>query len=205
VLWREYGNLFHTTGPDDSAGPQPGTVLAPAVVQQLAQLQMEGIGPEETWHFRCVGMRTDMKAKIFEWVDEVLDVPTGLLADPAGQIELGNAVTRAEQWSSQLNAIFRRVFSAERERYDHVRQRMQSAYWSQLAGRFRELVLAAAESSVREAALRGWSDTILVVGEGVLNEALDEIGDRGDRLRQRVEALSRYRMARAAKLKEWHG
>ena len=34
--------------------------------------------------FRCIGMRTDMKAKVFEWIDAGFDVPLSLIQDVGG-------------------------------------------------------------------------------------------------------------------------
>src|SRR5690606_38854363 len=101
ALWREYGNLFHTVVPDDSGEVQAGAVRPPAVVVQVAQLQDLGIY-HTIWRFRCTGIRTDMKAKVFEWVDDALDVPSGILADARGQLDIEKAVQLAEDWARRL-------------------------------------------------------------------------------------------------------
>ncbi|HUZ85233.1 MAG TPA: type I-E CRISPR-associated protein Cse1/CasA, partial [Gaiellales bacterium] len=111
ALWREYGTLFQTAAPDDSGEVgKPGTVIPPAVVQQTALLGDTLDDQQSVWRFRCVGMRTAMKAKVFEWVDETLDVPAGILADPAGQAEVTVAVQRAEEWVKRIAAIHHGVY-----------------------------------------------------------------------------------------------
>ena len=201
VLWREYGNLFHTVVPDDSGEVQAGVVQPPAVVLQVAQLQDHGID-HPIWRFRCTGIRTDMKAKVFEWVDEALEVPAGLLSDPLGQFDVEEAVQRAEDWSKRIRAIHYGAFGDD-DQFGPIRQRMEMRYWTRLADPFREFVLAAADSTRRADARRDWVTQLFKVGEQVLDEACEETGERGERLQRRAQALTSYRMACGAKRKEW--
>ena len=68
ALWRDYASLFL-----DPSRQQPGGTLRPSVLDQIDALADRGLLPTiEEIHVRCVGMRTDMKAKIFEWVDQGL-------------------------------------------------------------------------------------------------------------------------------------
>lgn len=61
ALWREYASLFLT-----AATPDAGTVR-PAVLEQLAALRDYAALPSSrALTFRCIGIRTDMKAKVFE-------------------------------------------------------------------------------------------------------------------------------------------
>jgi CRISPR system Cascade subunit CasA len=67
ALWREYGTLFLSSAHDEKRA-RPPAVLA----------QMQSLTGFRVFTLRCVGMRTDMKAKVFEWTDESLQVPSGL-------------------------------------------------------------------------------------------------------------------------------
>ena len=202
VLWREYGTLFHTPTPNLSE-LTVGTVIAPTVVNQLANLQDYDVAHDAQWRMRCIGLRTDMKAKVFEWVDDTLDVPTGLLADPLGQDEVRLAIERAEAWNRRISAIHDRAFGRGRHEFDTLRQRMRTSYWIRLAEPFRQFILVPAESEERDEAQRKWCSQLFQVGEQVLTEAADAAGERGEALRQRAEVLSTYRTARASQAKEW--
>lgn len=198
VLWREYGNLFQTLGSDDQGGTSEGTVAPPAVVLQVAELQEYGID-HPLWRFRCIGLRTDMKAKVFEWVDEALEVPAGMLADPAGQLAVQEAIRRAEEWSRRIAVIHRGAYEDDGQ-LNAVRQRMLARYWIGLAGPFRAFVGAVDR---REEAARDWVRQIFDVGEQVLIAACDASGERGERLRRRAKALADYRIARGGASTRW--
>jgi hypothetical protein len=146
-------------------------------------------------------MRTDMKAKVFEWVDDSLDVPTGLLADELGQGDVRRAIEYAETWNRRLNAIHSTVYGSDQ--LETPRQRMRATYWILLAEPFRRFVWASTEPDERQEALRAWREQLFEVGKQVLNEAVDAAGERGEALGQRAEALTRYRIARASQAKEW--
>lgn len=202
TLWREYGNLFHTTGVLGRTQSK-SSVIVPAIVAQVARLQSSGLLRDGPSAFRCIGMRTDMKAKVFEWVDEVFGVPPGLLNDEAGQLEVQVAIERAEEWSRRIAGI-QRSWYAE---HQVERQRMLAEYWIALAEPFRLSVerLSGTESEQRQGVQRDWIERVFDVGEWVLMRATEEVGDRGELLRLRAEALSGYRKARGRMAKEWIG
>ena len=202
ALWREFGTLFHTASPTSSG---IGDTVPPGVVRQLADLEDYGVVSGDAWRFRCIGMRTDMKAKVFEWVDDTLDVPVGLLADRAGQIDVREAITRSEDWAREVLSIHRRVYGRDRNDLDEVRQRLRVTYWQELAQPFRSFVTTTTEPRDRAETARGWVEMLFRVGEQVLTEATDAAGDRGDALRQRAEALRRFHLARGRRRKEWLG
>lgn len=202
TTWREFGNLFHTTGASDD-GAQSRPVRAPSIVLQLAQLQDAGVETSHPWRFRCVGLRTDMKAKVFEWVDDTLDVPPAILADPLAQLNVEVAINRVEEWSRRLAGIHRTVYSDARTKHDAERSRMLSEFWIRLAASFRILTLEVCDGSGGTEALDLWTTHVFDVGYQVLEMAAGAAGDRSDALRQRADALTRYRIGRASKAKEW--
>ena len=81
AIWREFAALFL---PSSNAGG--GHTKPPSALFQLAN---EGFGRDPvTYPFRCIGIRTDMKAKIFEWIDAGFDVPVDLINDAASSDEV---------------------------------------------------------------------------------------------------------------------
>jgi CRISPR system Cascade subunit CasA len=190
ALWREFGTLFQT---------QPGNEFGATVVEQMANLAQYGVGLGQERRFRCIGLRTDMKAKVFEWVDDSLNVPTGLLGDDAGYGAVTTAIERAEAWNRRVTQLHGHHYLGDD--YRSLRERMRANYWVLLATPFRQFVAAAATEW--QAALNDWSNQLFDTGEQVLNEAIDAAGDRGEALKQRAEALTEYRIARASQRTKW--
>lgn len=197
TLWREYGALFHTVTYDPSDAANSGKVTSPTVVQQAARLRDYAGYEVDLWRFRCVGLRTDMKAKIFEWTDETLDVPPELLAQPGAQSAIELGISRAEDWRRQVASIHSKHFP------EHAaeRQRMLANYWIELTAPFGNYIWAVAGAS--DSAPNDWHAALFHTGQRVLERAADEAGSRGEALRQRALALSNYRMARGRARKEW--
>jgi len=202
AIWREYGTLF-AVGPVDEARK-----VRPRVLDQISDLEVLGAIPRSRrLAFRCIGMRTDMKAKIFEWTDASLEVPVGLLADDQYSLVVQRAVEEAEILARDLDLLFTHAFRPEaggkRERYKALRERMVARYWAELAAPFREFVLNAASPQGLDKAEAQWVNTVLRIGREVFEEAVEEVGDRGADLRRRVQAVRdcSYRLGR--RRKEW--
>lgn len=202
AIWREYANLTHVEPSDESAS-KAGAVIAPGVVQQLASLQLAGAAVSR-WNVRCIGLRTDMKAKVFEWTDETLAVPSALLTNPQAQAIVEHAIARAEDWSRRLAAIHRRAISGDRDQHAAGRTRMLSAYWLLLAEPFRIFVQSLADTPDILATLSDWSNHVLETGQAVFEIAVDEIGNRGDALQKRADALRAERVAHYKQRKDWN-
>lgn len=190
ALWREYGTLFQT---------QSGVQFGAAVVEQMAALRGRGIGLGDRRRFRCIGMRTDMKAKVFEWVDDSLNVPTGLLGNEAGHLAVQAAIERAEFWNRRVTLLHGHHYPGDD--YRSVRERMRANYWVLLAGPFRQFVVAA--ETEWQAALHDWTDQLFKTGEQVLNEAIEAAGGQGEALKRRAETLTEYRKARESQRTKW--
>ena len=62
-------------------------------MDQIAELELEE--RPFSYPFRCIGLRTDMKAKIFEWIDASSDVPAAMLQDEGLTLEVQEAINIA--------------------------------------------------------------------------------------------------------------
>ncbi len=202
ALWREYASLFFT-----AAVPEAGTIR-PTVLEQLATLRdYTTLPPSRSLAFRCIGIRTDMKAKVFEWVDSVLDVPLGLLSNPRGEAIVRVALDHAEECASDLRQIFAQAFrpdsGGKRDRYQTVRSRMETTYWTNLATTFRDFVLAVADPAQADEAEQLWVNRVLGIGWEAFEEAVDAVGGRGEELRRRTQALHNLTLRLGKRRKEW--
>lgn len=205
AVWREYTNLLLE---EDDAG------VRPRVVQQVARLiDRDVLADRQSVRFRCIGIRTDGKAKIFEWLDEALEAPPSLLTDLYAAGYINEALRQANEGASILQTAFNRHFRPERSqsgptkqdfvRFKSVRERMIADYWRLLGLRFRQFINNLRDPQQRDSVARNWAQTIVDMAQQCFKAALEQIGDRADALRARVEAESECDRRLYAKRKEW--
>jgi CRISPR system Cascade subunit CasA len=188
ALWREFVGLFL------SPKPQKETILRPRVLDQIADPDVSPAADWPTYPFRCVGVRTDMKAKVFEWLDAGFEVSPALLRDDDAVIHIASAL----QFTADCAAIIAGVFGAafggkfkKQERRQHLKTQMTGDYWSALAGPFREFILAMGAtlpaSTERLDKVQGWADTVVQAAKTAFQQAAANIGDDAASLRERVQ------------------
>jgi len=196
ATWREFGSLFLNVPAQEGEGKgknKSRTTLRPAALNQIAALfsdEVEESGRSE-WNFRCIGIRTDMKAKFFEWIDVGFEVPTKLLRDQAAAGErVQRALDFAGACAGAISGVFRQCFggnSKKSEQNKRLRVMLGDRYWSMLAEDFRQFILAL-DPKQPEVAYERWVGRCLFAGRAALHEVLDLLPDDAADLRKRVEA-----------------
>jgi len=188
ALWREYGSLFLSHG---SASDQTHSIR-PAILDQAAALAMEGINSTNQQRaLRCVGMVTDMKAKVFEWVDVGYDVPLNLLEDEFAGIEVDRAIQFAQDCAAILTKVFSIHFGGSGKgatRHSRLRLDLINHYWGDLAVLFRKFILEFAEKPQDQGPIMRWIDDVISVGRTTMSETIQLVGDDAASLRNRVKA-----------------
>lgn len=209
AVWRDYGALLlalPTSGlgaAQDASGASRAHILdqVDAVAARLGKLS------EDVLHVRCIGLRTDGKAKIFEWLDQGLDVPLGLLHDEGAALTVQEGLAFAEEVGKTLRRIWRHHFGGDRwERHTSLGQRMLGDYWQALAAPFQHQALMwgeAADEDARAAATAAWARTVVATAERAFLATSAQLGDTAATLRQRVQAETHCRAALIAKRKEF--
>jgi len=181
ALWREYGSLFLP-----SAGTEKAT-MPPSVLAQLANEDLcDELG---VYPFRCVGLRTDMKAKVFEWVDVGFDVPLPLVRDAAGCDLVRQGVDLSTDCAGLIAGTFRQAFAApgrQGERHGALRARMIDAYWTSLSTSFRRFALDGADPQNRDSAWRCWVEQVIEAARSAFKSHSEMTGGEAASLRQRV-------------------
>jgi len=205
ALWREFNGLFLATR--EKKGERP------KVISQVDSLLGRNAAQDsQTIHTRCIWLRTDGKAKIFEWGDESLEAPATLLNIDKSLDDVSNALEHSEAVKQCLMRRFSaatRKASGSKDSLKVIRERMEASYWQGLAGLFRHFIreLAAAYESEDSAQTIGvqqrWNETLFQVAERVFSEALDQLGSRANALRIRVQADASLRFDFAKQRKEW--
>jgi len=151
---------------------------------------------------RCVGMRVSSDAKIFEWMDEALEVPVGLLRDEGSLYTVAEMMECVNDCAKMLRDVFNRNFIAKRGRTAKMdekdrekarrcrttRERMLATYWERLAAPFRDSVRKSGDREERRHIKRDWSKHVSKLTRVVFNETVEQLGERGELLRQTAEA-----------------
>lgn len=201
--WRDTGALFLASVPESEADAR-GRPSRPTIVTQLAHLA-HALGPEcpaQLRHERylAVGIRTDMKAKVYEWRSDRFELPSAVLGEPAappvvralrfaevGADALGGALLRLHPGTERDNPPWSDIRSAMADTTtDAARE-----YWTELEPPFRSALfdtrLAEAEQAQSEW-LREWIQTVRDTAVRVVDSTLDSGDDTAAGLRRQEAA-----------------
>jgi CRISPR system Cascade subunit CasA len=177
ALWREYASLFLTNA---QGGEQSSR--RPTVLDQLAELTSEC--PERAislFSFRCVGLRTDMQAKVFEWVEAGFEVPPVLLRDPQGGWLVSQAIEFADQCAKTIRSVFTQNWKGEAS----LRASMEERFWAALAAPFRQTVLRMSRPEQRPTAYQEWIERCVREAKNAFRTAVEYLGDDAATLEKR--------------------
>ena len=189
AMWREYAALFLRGSSKQAKGGIKS--VRPRVLEQMSELLLE-MGEDRALSLRCVGLRTDMKAKVFEWVEGGFDVPTGLLAAEEGGWRVQRAIDLASECAWVIGSTFAEVFrgnSLKSERFRLIRSRMVDAYWGKLGDVFREYVLGLDlnETDKTRKMETWWAEQTVRAARGAFREASEQLPEKAADLAKRVE------------------
>ena len=198
VLWREFAGLFLQS--KDNRTQQP------SVLGQIARIfdEVDTIDYGNTYPFKIVGLRTDMKAKIFEWTEGGFSVSPALLQDPSAGKLVEDAIEFAMLGEKIIKQVFRHSFggSGKDARHKGASVTMAQAYWSQLTAPFNnQFIPALTSADDRDEIFTKWLGAVVSTAEDVFKTAAEMLGNDGATLRQRVEGenFCRARLLKAKK------
>lgn len=204
AAWREYSSLFlrkkEDLPPQGKMRPKDKTIR-PSFLDQIADLTEGELG---SIPLRCVGLRTDMKAKIFEWVDTGFEIPTELLGDEVAGYWIDKGLDFSKSCASTISGVFRMSFSGasrSSDRYAQLKNEMMEDYWRGLAIPFREWVLNVSNGKEYDQLYGGWMDQVIRQANRAFAAAAASIGDEGSQLKKRFqgERLCRIYLSTAKK------
>lgn len=174
AAWREYGHLFLQQ-------KEEATARRPSILDQVADFSE---GEKSMRSFRCVGIRTDMKAKIFEWVDVGFNVPLPLLQHPVAAVWVNRAIGFAEACRKAMNDSFKKYFTKHRG----LKDGMMDEYWLQLSGPFNAFILSLGEGNTTDEIHLRWVNDVVTIARKVFEHTCNLAGDDGTSLRLLVQA-----------------
>lgn len=181
ALWREFAALFLPDKIDETSGLK---ATRPAIIDQLNEIWTEDktILPFNKIPLRTIGLRTDMKMKIFEWEEAGFIVPPRLLgdADMAQYIQIN--VEFAIRSDSTLKSTFNQYFGGggKAGRYAALKQQMSHTYWQRLGEEFQIHILKYSTGANPETLKHEWLDTVLRTARYTFEQTVLALPATGD-------------------------
>ncbi|MBI5962721.1 MAG: type I-E CRISPR-associated protein Cse1/CasA [Chloroflexi bacterium] len=191
AAWREFAALFLNVKPVQTTGRKGKQIITkrPSILEQIAELGMDDL--PLIYPFRCVGLRTDMKAKVFEWMDASFDVPLAVLRDDVLALEARDAIDFASECRGVITYTFREYFGGKakkNEKHLAIKNRMEKAFWISLAEPFRKFILKLTDPARHDEALKEWAGIVVNEARNAFEVAIESTGDDTATLAQRVKA-----------------
>jgi CRISPR system Cascade subunit CasA len=191
ALWREFAALFLPDKGDETSGLKG---LRPAILEQLDDIWRADrtVLPYDDIPLRTIGLRTDMKMKIFEWEESGFAVPPRLLTDPDSAKQIKDGLEFARQCDYKIRGVFSSHFGGrgKSDRYAALKQQMSQHYWRQLGQQFREHVQQYQRETPAALLFHQWLDQVLVTALRIFQETAESLPNDGPTLRKRQEAIN---------------
>lgn len=188
ATWREYASLFLKKDPStlpSGRRHREEKTIRPAFLDQIATIRE---GDTRLLSLRCVGMRTDMKAKVFEWIDTGFEVPVSILSNEYAANKIDRGLEYSRDCAGTIAQVFRKTFggsSQNADRYAQLKNGMMGEYWRALAVPFRTFVTGVSSAVDMNIPYAEWVEVVTSTAEQAFLNAADAIGDQGADLRKR--------------------
>lgn len=188
-VWREFTSLFLPTRADDKG-------YRPSILDQLEELRENLPYSEDTpIPLLVIGLRTDMKMKIFEWQESGFAVPPRLLTDPDSAKYIEDSIEFARQCDGMIRSTFRQYFGGDgkTKRLESVTAQMSQRYWQQLGHAFHTHIQQYTAQADCEALFEDWLQQVLRKATEIFEEFVTTLPDDGKTLHRRMEAINHCR------------
>jgi CRISPR system Cascade subunit CasA len=218
-VWRDFPSLFLESAPGQTERPQ--------ILDQIASLQGDVLPRRLSIRHEVFGLRTDMKAKIFEWRQDTFLFPAALLASPPAGQAIRQALAYASHVDDALQAGLKLLFlpgpalqefgarlrrgdgmklpPVEFNRLDPVVYATRREFWGRLEARFRRGVgdyrLIADDEQDLVAWSKDWQEHADGTAQAALSGALRTYDGEPEAVLRQVCAQSMFR----AVLRSWKG
>ena len=179
AVWREFAALFL---PRAEAGQRS---QRPQIVNQIEAIRGSLPNPPDTpIPFQTVGLRTDMKMKIFEWESNGFLVTPRVLEDAAAAVKILTALDFARQCEGIVKKMYDRYFNGPSPSFPDAalikgpaagRARMTQHYWQWLGDVFRAWVARFGPAADVEALFEEWLREVIRVGDEVFRAAAGQL------------------------------
>ncbi len=181
AAWRDFGSLFLSQNEGSS-------YYRPSVIGQLEVEDVQDATPygdTTPFPFQVIGLRTDMKMKIWEWESSGFLVPPLVLSDADSAIKIQNAISFAEDCEYRvLKRMYKQHFDGESKKHPDakrikgstaVRAQMLHTYWQQLGDEFRDWIMHFTPQADVDAIFEAWLQIVIRTGEAVFRHAAGQL------------------------------
>ena len=179
AVWREFAALFL---PQTEEGQK---FQRPQIIGQIEAIRGSLPDPPATpIPFQTVGLRTDMKMKIFEWESNGFLVTPRVLEDAAAAVKITAGLEFAWKCEGILKSMYGRYFNGLSPNFPDatpikgsaaVRARMTQQYWQRLGDVFRAWVARFGPAADVDALFEEWLRDVIRVGDRVFRDAAGQL------------------------------
>jgi CRISPR system Cascade subunit CasA len=178
AMWREFAG-FVLPNKKDEKGQQ---AYRPAILNQLEDVgDFLPYGDDAPIPLRLVGIRTDMKMKIFEWQESGFAVPPRLLSDLESAKFIEDGLEFAKQCDTTIKSTFRQFFGGggKTKRFESVTIQMSRRYWQELGLAFHTHLQQYTAAANGQELFEDWLTQVVNKAKEVFEEAVESVPVEG--------------------------
>jgi len=178
AMWREFAGVVLPNKKDEK-GLQ---AYRPAILDQLEEVrEVLPYGDDAPIPLRLVGMRTDMKMKIFEWQESGFAVPPRLISDNESAKFIEDGLEFAKQCDGTIKSTFRQFFGGggKTKRFESVTAQMSRRYWQELGLAFHTHIQQYTTAANGRELFEDWLTQVVNKAKEVFEEAVESVPVEG--------------------------
>jgi len=190
ALWREFRSLFLPHEENDKGLK----ALRPSIISQIEEVWRADrtILPYSNIPLRVIGLRTDMKAKIFEWEEAGYQIPPSLLNDLKVANDIQESIAFAVTTDNITKKSFHKYFGGggKTGRYATLKKQMSQHYWQLLGAKFQSQLLSYTPNADLKKLFHDWLDITIYEALTSFEETVNMLPNDGVTLLKRQEAIN---------------
>ncbi len=133
---------------------------------------------------QCVGLRTDMKAKIFEWQQTGFQLAPSVLND----VQRSDAIAKAIAFAASSAAVMSRVWQTHFDHSKSLKANMLAHYWREVGAQFHPWVAELSTNVDSAVLLEQWLTQTQKTTNRIFRDYAEMSGRNAVALRKQVEA-----------------
>lgn len=191
ALWREFNGFILPSHKD----------YRPAILSQLEEVsEVLPYNKNTRIPLRLVGIRTDMKMKIFEWQESGFAVPPRLLTDMDSAEFIEKELEFAKQCDGTIKSTFRQYFGGggKTKRFESVTTQMSRQYWQELGLAFHTHIQQYTAEADGQKLFEDWLNQVVNKAKEVFEKAVESVPVEG--YLKKPDAVKDYRSIKRSQL-----
>jgi CRISPR type I-E-associated protein CasA/Cse1 len=208
-LWRDYGGLLilNEIGSDFSSPLPKGVSIQrqkPAIISQFEHLRVnEYIDRDTPLLVSIYSIRTDMKAKIFEWQKDVLGLPFGIILNPSAGLFIENIISQADKIDGLLKYAIKKLYprdgKSNKNAFKNIQTLASIKFWQELRMIFEKSILPQILSQIndreKEISLKShWLTESKRIGRRILDDIVRYMDNDAQMIQRQVMSKFSFEM-----------